>query len=83
VSVYPWEIAIEPAAEEPHGSAGNRVPVEVVSMTTVGNRVRLGLAGPQPMVAEITLASAERLGLRAGVRVTAVWKATATRVVAG
>jgi len=49
----------------------------------VGNRVRLGLAGPQPMVAEVTLASTERLGLQAGTRVTAVWKAAATRVVAG
>jgi molybdate transport system ATP-binding protein len=82
VSVYPWEIAIEPAAEEPHGSAENRLAAEVLSITTVGNRVRLGLAGPQPLVAEITLASAERLGLHAGARVTATWKATATRLVA-
>jgi molybdate transport system ATP-binding protein len=82
VSVYPWEIAVEPASDEPHGSTQNRLPAEVVSMTTVGNRVRLGLAGPQPLVAEITLESAERLGLRAGTRVTATWKAAATRLVA-
>jgi molybdate transport system ATP-binding protein len=81
VSVYPWEIAIEPADERPHGSAQNRVPAEVVSITTVGNRVRLGLAGPQPLAAEITAASAERLALRAGTRVTASWKAAATRLV--
>jgi molybdate transport system ATP-binding protein len=81
VSVYPWEIAIERAAEEPHGSARNRLPAEVLSITAVGNRVRLGLAGPQPLVAEITLASAERLGLHAGARVTATWKAAATRLV--
>jgi molybdate transport system ATP-binding protein len=81
VSVYPWEIAIEPADERPHGSAQNRVPAEVVSITTVGNRVRLGLAGPQPLAAEITAASAERLALRAGSRVTASWKAAATRLV--
>ncbi len=82
VSVYPWEIAIELASEEPHGSAQNRLPVEVLSITTVGNRVRLGLAGPQPLVAEITQTSAERLELHAGARVTATWKAAATRLVA-
>jgi molybdate transport system ATP-binding protein len=83
VSVYPWEIAIEPRVAEPApGSAQNHLPVEVVSVTTVGNRVRLGLAGPQPLAAEITRVSAERLDLRAGARVTASWKAAATRVVA-
>jgi molybdenum ABC transporter ATP-binding protein len=81
VSVYPWEIAIEPAEESPHGSAQNRLLAEVVSITTVGNRVRLGLAGPQPLAAEITAASADRLALRAGVRVMASWKAAATRLV--
>jgi molybdate transport system ATP-binding protein len=54
----------------------------VLSVTVVGNRVRLGLAGPQPLAAEITRTSAEALGLRPGVRVTASWKAAATRVVA-
>jgi molybdate transport system ATP-binding protein len=82
VSVYPWEIAIEPAGEAPHGSTQNRLAAEVLSVTVVGNRVRLGLAGPQPLAAEITRASAEALGLRPGVRVTASWKAAATRVVA-
>ena len=82
VSLYPWEIAIEPADERPHGSAQNRLDVEVVSLTTIGNRVRLGLAGPQPLAAEITQAAAEQLGLRVGTRVTASWKATATRLVA-
>jgi molybdate transport system ATP-binding protein len=81
VSVYPWEITIEPASEAAHGSTQNRVLAEVLSVTTVGNRVRLGLAGPQPLVAEITLDSAERLGLRAGSQVTATWKATTTRLV--
>jgi molybdate transport system ATP-binding protein len=82
VSVYPWEIAIEPGGEAPHGSTQNRLGAEVVSVTTVGNRVRVSLAGPQPIAAEITLDSAERLGLRPGAKVTATWKATATRLVA-
>jgi molybdate transport system ATP-binding protein len=80
-SVYPWEIAIEPASEPPHGSAQNRLTGEVVTITTVGNRVRVSVAGPQPIAAEITLDSAERLGLRTGSVVTASWKATATRLV--
>jgi len=81
VSVYPWEIAIEPACDAPHGSTQNRIPAEVLSVTPLGNRVRLGLAGPQPLAAEITQASANALGLHAGARVTASWKAAATRVV--
>jgi molybdate transport system ATP-binding protein len=80
-SVYPWEVAVEPGAHPPAGSQQNRLPAEVVSITTMGNRVRLGLAAPQPLACEITRASAEQLGLVAGRRVTAVWKAAATRLV--
>jgi molybdate transport system ATP-binding protein len=82
VSIYPWEIAIEPADETAHGSAQNRIPARVLSITTVGNRVRLGLAGPQPLAAEITRVSAQALDLRAGTSVTATFKAAATRLVA-
>ena len=82
ISVYPWEIAIEPAGEAPHGSAQNRLPAEVLSVTTIGNRVRLGLAAPQSLAAEVTTASAGALQLREGMRVTATWKASATRLVA-
>jgi len=82
VSVYPWEIAIESAGEAPHGSTQNRLTADVLSVTVVGNRVRLGLAGPQPLAAEITRPSAEGLGLKPGVRVVASWKAAATRLLA-
>jgi molybdate transport system ATP-binding protein len=81
VSVYPWEISIEPESEAPHGSAQNRLPAVVLSVTTIGNRVRLGLAAPQPLAAEITQAAAKDLDLRAGTRVTATWKAASTRLV--
>jgi ABC-type sulfate/molybdate transport systems ATPase subunit len=81
VSVYPWEIAVEPAGAQRTGSAQNRLLTEVVSVTAVGNRVRLGLTAPQPLAAEITRASAEDLRLAAGDRVTASWKAAATRMV--
>jgi molybdate transport system ATP-binding protein len=83
VSVYPWEIEIEPAyAQRVPASTQNHLSAEVLSVTTVGNRVRLGLAAPQPLAAEITRVAADALGLRAGTRVTASWKAAATRLVA-
>jgi molybdate transport system ATP-binding protein len=81
VSVYPWEITIDQEGQAPHGSSQNRLPAEVLSVTAVGNRVRLGLAAPQPLAAEITQASTKALDLRAGSRVTATWKAAATRLV--
>jgi molybdate transport system ATP-binding protein len=80
VSVYPWEIALEPAGSERHGSAQNHLAVKVVSVTAVGNRVRAGLAAPQPLVAELSDASAHELGLVPGAPVVATWKAAATRL---
>lgn len=80
VSVFPWEIGLEPAGAAPHGSALNWLAVEVVSVTEVGNRVRVGLAAPQPLVAEITAESTRALGLSPGVHAVATWKATATRL---
>ena len=81
VSVYPWEIEIEPAGSDRPTSARNHVRADVVSLTAVGNRVRLGLAAGQPLTAEITQEAAQRLGLAAGQQVTATWKAAATRLV--
>ena len=80
VSVFPWEIGLEQADATPHGSALNWLAVEVVSVTEVGNRVRVGLAAPQPLVAEITAESTRALRLRPGIQAVATWKATATRL---
>jgi molybdate transport system ATP-binding protein len=79
-SVYPWEIAVEPPGTEPEGSALNRLDAEVLTVTAVGNRARIGLVAGQHLTAEITAASVARLGLARGSRVTATWKATATRL---
>jgi molybdate transport system ATP-binding protein len=81
VSVYPWEIALAPAGTERSGSAQNHLAVEVVSVTAVGNRVRAGLAAPQPLTAELSDASSHDLGLAPGAAVVATWKAAATRLV--
>ena len=83
VTVHPWEVALEPADGEHAGSPVNRLPATVESVTAVGSRTRVGLVAGQPLVAEITSASAERLGLAPGTRVQATWKATATRLVPG
>ena len=80
-SIYPWEIVIEPAGAPARDSARNRLPAEVMSVTRVGGRVRLGLSAGQPLVAEVTEAAAGELDLRPGRRVTASFKAAATRLV--
>jgi molybdate transport system ATP-binding protein len=80
VSVYPWEIAIEPERSET--TAQNHLRAHIATITVVGNRARVALSRPQPLVAEITAASAERLALRPGDEVVASWKAAATRIVA-
>jgi molybdate transport system ATP-binding protein len=79
VSVHPWDIALADAA--PEGSTNNHVHARVESVTTIGNRARVGLHASQPLAAEITAASAERLQLQPGAAVVATWKATATRLV--
>ncbi len=81
LSVHPWEISLGPAGARAEGSAQNHLDAEVVTVTHVGNRVRVGLAAPQPLVAEITGAAVGGLHLAPGMRVTATWKATATRLV--
>jgi molybdate transport system ATP-binding protein len=77
-SVYPWEIVLEPRPAP--GSAQNHLVAEVVSVTTVGGRARIALAAGQPLVAEVTAAAVRELSLSPGARVTATWKAAATRL---
>ncbi len=81
VSVFPWEISLQPPGSEATDSMLNRLGGEVASVTPVGNRVRVGIATPQPLGTEVTARSAEAMGLRPGVRVVAAWKATATRLI--
>ena len=73
--VYPWDVSV--AREAPADSALNHVRAEIASVVPLGNRVRVRIG---PLTAEVTAASAERLGLRRGEPVTASFKATATRV---
>lgn len=81
VCIYPWEIVIEPPRAPVVGSAQNHLLAEVVSVTTVGNRVRVGLQASQALVAEVTQTAARSLSLAVGSQVSASWKATATRLI--
>ncbi len=78
VVLYPWDVAL--ARTAPDDSALNHLPDEIVSLTPLGNRVRVRL---RLLTAEITAASAERLELRPGDRVVASFKATQARLVPG
>jgi molybdate transport system ATP-binding protein len=77
VLVAPWEITLA-LADAGGDSALNRIPARIDRVVVVGNRARVTLGR---VVAEVTPESVERLGLRPGLDVVAVWKATATRVV--
>ena len=75
VALYPWDVAV--GFSNPSDSRVNHVDGAVLSLAPMGNRVRVRVG---PLVAEITAASAERLGLQAGMTVTASFKATAARL---
>ncbi len=66
--------------EQHDDSQLNHLTAPVGSVTPMGNRVRVRVG---PLVAEVTAASAERLGIAPGVVVTASFKATATRLFPG
>ena len=61
-------------------SAQNHLDAEVVSITEIGGRARVGLLAGQPLVAEVTVASVHASASRPGARVMATWKAAATRL---
>jgi molybdate transport system ATP-binding protein len=82
ISVFPWEITLLGPGEHEPSSARNQLEAEVVSLTRVGNRVRVALSAGQPFVAEVTEPAAEALALAPGARVTAAFKAAGTRVIA-
>jgi molybdate transport system ATP-binding protein len=76
VLVHPWEVAV--ARVQPNDSALNHLEGTVTALVPQGNRVRARIG---PLIAELTTASAERLGLSPGSNAVASFKATATRLV--
>ena len=74
VTIPPSAVALHTA--EPEGSARNRWPMTVASIEPSGERMRIRLDGPLPLVAEITTASLAVLQLQSGTEVWASVKAT-------
>jgi molybdenum ABC transporter ATP-binding protein len=73
--VYPWEITLARATGD--DSSRNHVQGVVEELVPFQNRVRVRVG---PLTAEVTAASADRLGLRVGEPVVASFKATGTRL---
>jgi molybdate transport system ATP-binding protein len=79
--VRPSDVALEPVGDRGvAGSAQNHLFAKIVAVTALGPRVRVGLELPQPLVAEVTPAACERLGLRPGGAAVAAIKATAAQI---
>ncbi|MFL5736052.1 MAG: ABC transporter ATP-binding protein [Actinomycetota bacterium] len=67
-------------AEKPAGSARNVLHGRVELVSVEGERARVRLATTPPVTAEITLGSAERLGVKEGAELYASFKALEVRV---
>lgn len=61
---------------QPEGSARNAWPMRVTDVTLQGQSARVGLTGPLPLIAEVTLASVAELSIRVGADLWASVKAT-------
>jgi molybdate transport system ATP-binding protein len=75
LAVYPWDITL--AREQPDSSLSNHVRGTITSIVPIGDRARVRVGH---IVAEITVASAQRLALAEGDTVVASFKATAARL---
>jgi molybdate transport system ATP-binding protein len=75
----PSDVTLSP--EPPVGSARNVLRGTITSVAIEGDRARIRVATEPPIVAEVTLGSVERLGLRDGVVVWASFKAVEVQVV--
>jgi molybdenum ABC transporter ATP-binding protein len=75
IAIHPWEVAL--ARSAPDDTAVNHVRAPVGSVVAIGNRARVRVG---PLTAEVTTASADRLGIREGEVVVASFKATAARL---
>jgi molybdate transport system ATP-binding protein len=74
VAIPPQAVSLHRAA--PEGSPRNVWRGSVNGTDLLGDRVRIHVDGPVPLVAEVTIAAVSELGLRDGVQVFAAVKAT-------
>ena len=73
-TVHPRAVALH--TSRPEGTPRNVWPVRVTHVERLADRVRVQLAGPLGIVAEVTPAAVDALGLREGADVWAAVKAT-------
>jgi molybdate transport system ATP-binding protein len=73
-TLRPLDVVLHTSAPE-GGSARNVVRGAIEAVVIEGERARVRLAGAPPVVAEVTLGSVERLGLREGAGIWASFKA--------
>jgi molybdate transport system ATP-binding protein len=73
-TVSPHAVALH--RNRPEGSARNVWQLRVTDVTLQGQSARVGLAGPLPLIAEVTLASVAELSIRVGAQLWASVKAT-------
>ncbi len=79
VLIHPEEVALLAGAGDA-GSARNRLPSLITGVTVLGALVKVSLDCGFPLIAYITRASREEMGLEPGGRVTAIIKATSIHV---
>lgn len=78
VSVHPRGVALH--LDNPHGSARNHWRGTVTEVEALGDRVRVRIEGPVPIIAEVTREAAGELGLVPGNPIVATVKATEVAV---
>ncbi|MCU1499444.1 MAG: transporter ATP-binding protein [Acidimicrobiales bacterium] len=74
VTISPRAVALH--TRRPEGSARNAWPATITDLDLIGERVRVHLAGPVPLVAEITTAALTALALHPGEPIWVTVKAT-------
>jgi molybdopterin-binding protein len=79
----PEHVELRVPGDAPRSSPRNLFPATVVSVLAREGRVQVALDAGFPLVAAVTRAAVEELGLAPGVGVRAVVKATALHVIAG
>jgi molybdate transport system ATP-binding protein len=78
-TLRPADVALHLA--RPEGSPRNVLEGPVAEIAVHGERARVRVGSAPPVIAEITLGSVDRLGLRTGTHVFASWKAVEVRLV--
>ena len=78
VALHPRSVVL--SLDEAHGSMRNQWRGPVGSLQHLGDRVRVRIEGPTPVVAEVTREAAHELDLAVGQVITAACKATEVQI---